>query len=178
MRISDWSSDVCSSDLRGSSVVRRCFGGFGWLLRLRCQADRNSMLPDSEVLAFQNEQRAPIVAGQFLQPCLICTGDSERKMIPGTCHPYVQQSRPFKLLCFDGSLPFRAPRGRDVKEYVLRLRPVRPRPVSESPGGQRRTPVRRLLILGDQSEGRALNLGIQLREDHHPPLQALCAVVG
>src|SRR3546814_18746235 len=137
MRISDWSSDVCSSDLRGSSVVRRCFGGFGLLLRLRCQADRNSMLPDSEVLAFQNEQRAPIVAGQFLQPCLICTGDSERKMIPGTCHPYVQQSRPFKLLCFDGSLPFRAPRGRDVKAYVLRLLPVRPRPVSESPGGQR-----------------------------------------
>src|SRR3546814_7858472 len=44
MRISDWSSDVCSSDLNGFSLVRRLAADKGWDLNAPAPFDRDIAL--------------------------------------------------------------------------------------------------------------------------------------
>src|SRR3546814_1937159 len=44
MRISDWSSDVCSSDLPGHAIAKRQMSGFGGMVSLRLAAGEQAAL--------------------------------------------------------------------------------------------------------------------------------------
>src|SRR3546814_20800358 len=57
MRISDWSSDVCSSDLRARCHRARCRSGAIWRVRARSLANEESRMSDRKTIADLIEDR-------------------------------------------------------------------------------------------------------------------------
>src|SRR3546814_7197730 len=78
MRISDWSSDVCSSDLHVEAAADTIVGKFG--LACRTDDEERRSLPDRDARWKLDKRLPPVVEGAERPPCRLIAADNVVEM--------------------------------------------------------------------------------------------------